>query len=54
MSPILESMVVGVSPRDPMTFIGVPAPLLPVALMANYVPAFRATRLAPMRAMRNN
>ena len=52
MTPILESMVVGISPRDPVTFIGVPAALMLVAVVANYIPAFRATRVDPMRAMR--
>ena len=52
LSPVLESMVVGISPRDPVTFIGVPAALMVVALVANYIPAFRATRVDPMSAMR--
>jgi len=52
LTPILESMVVGISPRDPVTFIGAPAALMLVAVVANYIPAFRATRVDPMRAMR--
>ncbi len=52
LSPVLESMVVGISPQDPVTFIGVPAALMVVALVANYIPAFRATRVDPMSAMR--
>ena len=52
LSRILASVVVGVSERDTLTFIGVPLVLGLVALIANYVPAFRATRVDPMQAMR--
>jgi putative ABC transport system permease protein len=52
LSRILASVVVGVSERDPLTFIGVPLVLGLVAAVANYVPAFRATRVDPMQAMR--
>ena len=52
MSRILSSLVVGVSERDPLTFVGVPLFLVLVALVANYVPAFRATRVDSMQAMR--
>ena len=52
MSRILSSLVVGVSERDPLTFVGVPLFLALVALIATYVPAFRAARVDPMQAMR--
>jgi putative ABC transport system permease protein len=52
MSRILASVVVGVSERDPLTFIGVPLVLILVGLIANYIPAFRATRMDPMKVMR--
>jgi len=52
LSRILASVVVGVSERDPLTFIGVPLVLGLVAAVANYVPAFRATQVDPMQAMR--
>ena len=52
MSRIMSSLVVGVSERDPLTFVAVPVVLVLVALIANYVPAFRATRVDPMQAMR--
>ena len=52
MSRILSSLVVGVSERDPLTFVGVPLFLALGALIATYVPAFRAARVDPMQAMR--
>lgn len=52
LSRILAGVVVGVSERDPLTFVGVPLVLGLVATVANYVPAFRATRVDPMQAMR--
>lgn len=51
-SRIFASLVVGVSATDPVTYVVVPVILLLVALMANYVPAFRAMRVSPMPAMR--
>ena len=53
MSRIMATKVVGVSERDPLTFIGVPVVLALVALIAICVPALRATRVAPMQAMRS-
>ena len=51
---VMASLVIGVSPTDPLTLVGVPVVLLLVALAANYVPAFRATRISPMVAMRTD
>ncbi len=51
-SRLLTSLLVGISPVDPVTFIGVPAVLIAVGLIANYIPARRATRIDPMTALR--
>jgi predicted permease len=48
----VRSLMFGISTLDPVTFLGVPAVLIVVALIANYVPARRATRIDPMRALR--
>jgi ABC-type antimicrobial peptide transport system permease subunit len=49
---LIQSMLYGVSSRDPGTFVGVSAALLLIALAACLAPAVRAMRVDPLIALR--
>ena len=50
---VVESLLFGVSPSDPATFAAVSALLVVVALGASALPAYSATRVDPMLALRD-
>jgi putative ABC transport system permease protein len=49
---VMQSLLFGVGSLDPATFLGVPALLLAVTLVASYIPARRASRVDPVRALK--
>ena len=51
-SRLMESLIYGVSSRDPWILAGTTATLLAVALVACWLPARRAARLSPLEALR--
>jgi predicted permease len=51
-APLVRSLLNGVSPRDPLTFIAITLILLTATFVASWIPAYRATRVDPNLALR--
>jgi len=49
---LMSSLLFGVSSNDPTTFAVVPVVLAIATLAACFIPARRATRVSPMRALK--
>jgi ABC-type antimicrobial peptide transport system permease subunit len=50
---VLESLLFGVAPTDPLSYLGAAVLLGAVALVAGWVPARRAARVDPVEALRH-
>jgi predicted permease len=52
LSRLMSSLLTGSNPRDPIVFVIAPTVMVVVALLAIARPAFRATRIDPVKALR--
>jgi ABC-type antimicrobial peptide transport system permease subunit len=52
LSRLMGSVLFGISPLDPLTYVATPAILAAAAALASYLPARRAAMVDPMEALR--
>jgi predicted permease len=52
-TPVVGSLLIGVSPTDPISFAVVSILLALVALVATWIPAWRASAVSPLEALRS-
>ena len=53
LSRLMRGVLYGISTTDLATFVGVPAVIVGVTLLASWIPARRATRVDPVSALRS-
>jgi ABC-type antimicrobial peptide transport system permease subunit len=53
-SRLLAGQLFGVTATDPLTLLGAAVALIVVCLTASAIPALRAVRIDPLRALRHN
>jgi predicted permease len=51
---LMASLLYGISPLDPVTYLAVPVVLVSAALLASYLPARRAAAVDPVIALKND
>jgi len=49
---LLSSLVFGITPHDTVTFVAVSIVVVMVGVVASLLPAYRATRVDPLRTLR--
>jgi putative ABC transport system permease protein len=52
LTKFMATLLFGVSPTDPMTFVAISALLIGVSIVASVIPARRAMKVDPMVALR--
>ena len=53
LSRLMQGLLFGVQPHDPMTLVGVSAVMALVGILACWIPALRAARIDPAVALRS-
>jgi ABC-type antimicrobial peptide transport system permease subunit len=52
-TPVMSTLLYGVAPTDPLTYVSVAIVLGAVTMLATYLPAHRASGVSPIIALRS-